>query len=116
MPTSYPIPLTRPRFRDNAADPIRASGGAAFTWDAWGGGFDHVEPPVVERWHSSRAQCPTDAFPEFEGQPFRYGSRPLPSLGSIRKVTPHLSPTKFVCELGKILSASIQFAGAKRAR
>ncbi len=31
------------------------------TWDDWGGWYDHVTPPEVERWH--------------DGTPFRYGSR-----------------------------------------
>jgi phospholipase C len=45
------------------------------TWDDWGGWYDHVEPPVIETWNSSMAQRPQDAFPQFNGQPFRYGSR-----------------------------------------
>jgi len=45
------------------------------TWDDWGGWFDHVTPPVKEKWDSARAQQPSDAYPEFNGQPFRYGSR-----------------------------------------
>jgi len=45
------------------------------TWDDWGGWFDHVIPPNVERWNSRMAQRPDDAFPEYNGQQFRYGSR-----------------------------------------
>ena len=45
------------------------------TWDDWGGWYDHVDPPVKESWDSSMAQRPDDAFPQFNGQPFRYGSR-----------------------------------------
>ena len=45
------------------------------TWDDWGGWYDHVEPLVVEKWQSKHAQRPADAFPEFNGDPFRYGSR-----------------------------------------
>ena len=45
------------------------------TWDDWGGWFDHVMPPNVERWNSQMAQRPDDAFPEYNGQQFRYGSR-----------------------------------------
>ncbi len=45
------------------------------TWDDWGGWFDHVVPPVKEKWDSSMAQRPADAFPEFNGDPFRFGSR-----------------------------------------
>jgi phospholipase C len=45
------------------------------TWDDWGGWYDHVEPAVVETWDSAQAQRAADAFPEFDGQPFRYGSR-----------------------------------------
>ncbi len=45
------------------------------TWDDWGGWFDHVIPPVKERWESTHAQRPADAHPEFNGDPFRFGSR-----------------------------------------
>jgi phospholipase C len=45
------------------------------TWDDWGGWYDHVDPPMKESWDSSMAQRPDDAFPQFNGQPFRYGSR-----------------------------------------
>jgi phospholipase C len=45
------------------------------TWDDWGGWYDHVTPQNVEQWDSARAQRPTDAFAEFDGQQFRYGSR-----------------------------------------
>ncbi len=45
------------------------------TWDDWGGWYDHVAPPNVETWDSRRAQRPEDAFPQFDGQQFRYGSR-----------------------------------------
>ncbi|HKA56823.1 MAG TPA: alkaline phosphatase family protein [Candidatus Binatia bacterium] len=45
------------------------------TWDDWGGWFDHVLPPVKETWESARAQHPADAHPEFNGDPFRFGSR-----------------------------------------
>ena len=45
------------------------------TWDDWGGWFDHVTPAIVETWDSARAQRPADAFPEYNGQPFRHGSR-----------------------------------------
>ncbi len=45
------------------------------TWDDWGGWYDHVEAPNVETWDSRRAQRPADAFPEFDGEQFRYGSR-----------------------------------------
>src|SRR3989454_820636 len=48
---------------------------AFVTWDDWGGWFDHVEPPVVEKWDHRHAQRSADAFPQFDGQPFRYGSR-----------------------------------------
>jgi phospholipase C len=45
------------------------------TWDDWGGWFDHVVPPVKEQWQHTLAQRTADAFPEFDGQPFRFGSR-----------------------------------------
>ena len=34
-------------------------------------------PTIVEKWDSTHAQRPADAFPEFNGEPFRYGSRVL---------------------------------------
>lgn len=75
------------------------------TWDDWGGWFDHVDPPVVEKWNSSHAQRPPDAFPEFNGQPFRYGSRvpclvlsPYAKRGHIsHQLNSHVSLLKF-CE------------------
>jgi phospholipase C len=45
------------------------------TWDDWGGWFDHVIPPVKEAWQHTLAQRTSDAHPEFDGQPFRFGSR-----------------------------------------
>lgn len=45
------------------------------TFDDWGGWYDHVNPPVVEKWDSSMAQRPQDAFPQYNGEPYRYGSR-----------------------------------------
>jgi phospholipase C len=45
------------------------------TWDDWGGWFDHVDPPVKETWSSSMAQRQDDEHPEFDGDPFRFGSR-----------------------------------------
>src|SRR5207237_752310 len=45
------------------------------TWDDWGGWYDHVEPPVKEVWDHTKAQRAPDEFPEFDGEPFRYGSR-----------------------------------------
>jgi phospholipase C len=45
------------------------------TWDDWGGWYDHVEPPVKERWSSAHAQRPEDANTAADGDPFRFGSR-----------------------------------------
>jgi phospholipase C len=45
------------------------------TWDDWGGWYDHVQPPVKETWDSRKAQRPDDANPQFDGEPFRWGSR-----------------------------------------
>ncbi len=45
------------------------------TWDDWGGWYDHVQPPTVETWDSRRAQRDVDANAQFDGEPFRYGSR-----------------------------------------
>ena len=75
------------------------------TWDDWGGWYDHVTPPIVETWDSSMAQRPDDAFPQFNGQPFRYGSRvpclvvsPYAKRGHVSKVQhSHVSLVKF-CE------------------
>jgi phospholipase C len=75
------------------------------TWDDWGGWFDHVDPPVVEKWESSHAQNSADAHPEYNGQPFRYGSRvpcvvlsPYSKRGHVsHEVNSHVSLVKF-CE------------------
>ncbi|MBV8966141.1 MAG: hypothetical protein JO191_08200 [Mycobacteriaceae bacterium] len=75
------------------------------TWDDWGGWYDHVDPPVVETWDHANAQRPADAFPEFDGQPFRYGSRvpclavgPYAKPGHLsRQLNSHVSLLKF-CE------------------
>ena len=75
------------------------------TWDDWGGWFDHVIPPIAEVWAASKAQRDVDAFPEFNGQPFRYGSRvpclvvsPFAKSGYISSsLHSHVSLVKF-CE------------------
>lgn len=75
------------------------------TWDDWGGWYDHVEPPNVEAWDSSMAQRRQDAFAQFNGQQFRYGSRvpclvisPFVKKGHIsHKQHSHVSLVKF-CE------------------
>ena len=41
------------------------------TWDDWGGWFDRVVPRVKEAWQHTLAQRAADAFPQFDGQPFR---------------------------------------------
>jgi len=74
------------------------------TWDDWGGWYDHVEPPNVEQWNSSKAQRPEDAFPEYNGDQFRYGSRvpclvisPYAKPANISStVRSHISLVKFV--------------------
>jgi phospholipase C len=56
------------------------------TWDDWGGWFDHVDPPVKEPWDSAHAQRPEDANAQFDGDPFRFGSRvPCLVLGPYAK-------------------------------
>ncbi len=75
------------------------------TWDDWGGWYDHVVPPKVEAWNSSMAQRKQDAFPQFNGQQFRYGSRvpclvisPFAKQRHISRVLhSHVSVVKF-CE------------------
>ena len=75
------------------------------TWDDWGGWYDHVDPPVVETWDHTHAQRPADEFQQFDGQPFRYGSRvpclvvgPYAKAGHISKqLNSHVSLLKF-CE------------------
>jgi len=75
------------------------------TWDDWGGWYDHVVPVNVEKWNHKMAQRPADAFPEFDGQQFRYGSRvpclvvsPYAKAGHISKTQrSHISLIKF-CE------------------
>jgi len=79
---------------------------AAFvTYDDWGGWFDHVTPPIVEKWDPAMAQRTQDRFPQFAGEPFRYGSRvpcivvsPWAKHGYVSKVQhSHVSLVRF-CE------------------
>ena len=73
------------------------------TWDDWGGWYDHVMPPTVETWDSRKAQRDVDAHPEFDAQPFRYGSRvpclvisPYAKAGFIsRQLNSHVSLVRF---------------------
>jgi len=58
-----------------AEGPLWDSSVVFLTYDDWGGWFDHVTPPVLEKWDSKMAQRPQDAFPQFNGEPFRLGSR-----------------------------------------
>src|SRR5205807_3392639 len=56
------------------------------TWDDWGGWFDHVDPPLKEPWNSAHAQRVEDANAQFNGDPFRFGSRvPCLVLGPFAK-------------------------------
>ncbi|MDE2058185.1 MAG: hypothetical protein KGL31_02405 [candidate division NC10 bacterium] len=88
-----------------AAGPQWNSVAIFVTFDDWGGWFDHVTPQVVEKWDSSMAQRSQDAFPQFNGEPFRYGSRvpclvvsPYAKQGYISKVLhSHVSLVRF-CE------------------
>jgi len=73
------------------------------TWDDWGGWYDHVVPSIVETWSHTKSQRAPDAHPEFDGQPFRYGSRvpclalsPYAKAGHISKqLNSHVSLVKF---------------------
>jgi phospholipase C len=84
------------------------------TWDDWGGWYDHVDPPNVEKWDSRRAQYPSDAHPEFDGQQFRYGSRvpclvisPYAKKGYVSQVQhSHISLVKFCQNLLGIQSVN----------
>ena len=95
----HPIGGRRP---DKAAA-LQSLGVIFITWDDWGGWFDHVDPPVIEKWSSAHAQRPADAHPEFNGDPFRYGSRvpclvlsPYAKAGHIsRQPNSHVSLVRF---------------------
>ncbi len=94
-------------------DMVRAVGSSALwdrvaifvTWDDWGGWYDHVDPPVKETWDSRRTQRAEDANPQFDGDPFRFGSRvpclvvsPYAKPGHVSKQeSSHVSILKF-CE------------------
>ena len=60
------------------------------TWDDWGGWYDHVEPPVKETWDSRKAQRDVDKNSQFDGEPFRFGSR-VPCV----VVSPYAKPGHF---------------------
>jgi phospholipase C len=91
------------------------------TWDDWGGWFDHVEPPLVETWNSSRAQRQPDAHPEFDGQPFRYGSRvpclvlsPYAKRGHVcSQINSHVSLVKFCQTIFDLPSLNERDRGSK---
>jgi len=65
----------------------------------WGGWYDHVDPPVVETWDHTHAQRPADEFHEYDGQPFRYGSR-VPCL----VVGPYAKPGHISSQLNSHVS------------
>ena len=76
------------------------------TWDDWGGWYDHVVPPLVEKWS--------------DGSQFRYGSRvgclvlsPYAKPGYISKVRhSHVSLVRF-CELTfGLVPVNVRSAGA----
>jgi phospholipase C len=77
------------------------------TWDDWGGWFDHVDPPEVEKW-------PAD------GTQFRYGSRvgclvlsPYAKAGYISKVLhSHVSLLKFCQNLFALPPLNSRLANA----
>lgn len=90
------------------------------TWDDWGGWYDHVTPPKVEQWDSRRAQRPVDAFPQFNGDQFRYGSRvpclvicPYARKGYVSATQhSHISLVKFCQSLFGIQSINPRLDGA----
>jgi phospholipase C len=69
------------------------------TWDDWGGWYDHVQPPEVEKWKDA------GKHPAYNGTQFRYGSRvgclvisPYAKSGYVSKVLhSHVSLLRF-CE------------------
>ena len=69
------------------------------TWDDWGGWYDHIDPPVVEKWDHTHAQHPGEEFPQFDGQPFRYGCR-VPCL----VVGPYAKPAHISHQLNSHVS------------
>jgi phospholipase C len=90
------------------------------TWDDWGGWFDHVAPPNVEKWDSRMAQRPADEFPQFNGQQFRCGSRvpclvvsPYAKRAYISKtLRSHISLVKFCETLFGVKSIQARLATA----
>ena len=77
------------------------------TWDDWGGWYDHVDPPVVELWNHAHAQHPADLNKQWDGDPFRYGSRvpclvvgPYAKAGHISsQLNSHVSVPKMIADL-----------------
>ena len=90
------------------------------TWDDWGGWFDHVVPPNKEAWDPAKAQRPADAFPQFKGQQFRYGSRvpclvvsPYARVGHVSSTErSHISLVKFCQTLFGIASINPRLQNA----
>jgi phospholipase C len=82
-----------------AASPLWAKTMIFITWDDWGGWADHVTPPNVEPWNHNMAQHPGDAYPNYDGQQYRYGSR-VPCL----VVGPYAKPGHISSQLNSHVS------------
>ena len=80
------------------------------TWDDWGGWYDHVTPPEVEKWVGPPGDNPEDRHLDFNGQQFRYGSRvpclvvsPFAKKGHIsHQLNSHVSVVKFCTDIFKL--------------
>jgi phospholipase C len=80
------------------------------TWDDWGGWYDHVAPPEVEKWNGPASDNPDDRHLDFKGQQFRYGSRvpcivvsPYAKKAHIsHQLNSHVSVIKFCTDIFKL--------------
>lgn len=88
------------------ASPLWARTMIVLTWDDWGGWFDHVQPPNVEKWDPKHAQHVADSYPSYTGQQWRYGSRvPCLMIGPYAKAghvshqqNSHVSIPRFISD------------------
>jgi phospholipase C len=71
------------------------------TWDDWGGWYDHVDPPLRDKWTGGSPKT----GPSYTGTQFSYGTRvgclvisPYSKRGISSKFHSHVSLVKF-CEV-----------------
>ena len=100
LPVQPGMQWTLDRVLAVARSPLWASTAIFITWDDWGGWFDHVVPPSVQRWEGGGPAG-------YSGSQFRYGARvpclvvsPYANAGQVNHdMFSHASVVKFCLRL-----------------